>query len=72
MYDINVVKYSRYKKGIMDLMDLAETDIALDNWSQVCKQILRDHATQDRLTADEYTRLRAFITKYYIKRLVTI
>ena len=72
MYNINVVRYSRYKKGIIDLMELAENETALENWACVCKKYLRDDCMKGKITPDEYTRLRAFITKFYIERLVKI
>ena len=72
MYNINVVRYSGLKKTIMDVMKLAENETVLNNWACVCKKYLRDMCMQGKITPDEYTRLRAFITKYYIERLVKI
>lgn len=69
MLNIDIEKYSRYKKVIHVLMNECKTSFRLDLTKSTICEYLQALALNDMLTADEYNRLRQYVSEEYLRRI---
>lgn len=69
MLNIDIEKYSRYKKVIHVLMNECKTSFRLDLTKSTICEYLQTLALNGMVTADEYNRLRQYVSKEYLRRI---
>ncbi len=69
MLNIDIEKYSRYKKVIHVLINECKTSIRLEFTKSTICEYLQTLALNDMLTADEYNRLRQYVSEEYLRRI---